>query len=84
MESTGIPLPKSAAPRLRLLYLSVETFPGFSSPIADPRRQRPRPVILDARNPLGWLPQVTVWGAGLSVLGLWFFRRTIDRAKDFL
>jgi ABC-type polysaccharide/polyol phosphate export permease len=43
-----------------------------------------RAVILEARHPLESIPILIVF-AGLSVgIGLPFFRRSVERAKDFL
>ncbi|MFC2169808.1 ABC transporter permease [Acidobacteriota bacterium] len=43
-----------------------------------------RAVILQAGIPLPELLGLIFWAAAISVLGLWFFRQTISRAKDFL
>lgn len=43
-----------------------------------------RAVIMEARNPLYDLPVLVIWAVMASLGGLWFFRRTIDPAKDFL
>ena len=43
-----------------------------------------RAVILEARSPLPALAGLIVWAVFVTGFGLWFFRRTIERAKDFL
>jgi len=43
-----------------------------------------RAVIMEETSPLSHLPALVVWAGGLSLLGLWFFNRTVERAKDFL
>ncbi len=43
-----------------------------------------RAVILQAQNPLPAIPGLLIWAIITPVLGLWFFRRTIERAKDLL
>jgi ABC-type polysaccharide/polyol phosphate export permease len=43
-----------------------------------------RAVLLEAQSPLPMLPYVLMWCAAVSVLGLVFFRKTVERAKDFL
>jgi ABC-type polysaccharide/polyol phosphate export permease len=43
-----------------------------------------RRVLLEGQAPLpegGW---VILWAAGLSAVGIWFFRKALDRGKDFL
>ena len=43
-----------------------------------------RAVLLQDASPLPWLPGLAPWVVLLPLLGLWFFRRTVERAKDFL
>ena len=43
-----------------------------------------RAVLLEARSPLPMLPHLLVWTGAALLLGVSFFRRTIERAKDFL
>ena len=43
-----------------------------------------RAVIVEERSPLSLLPILVMWAGGLSIFGLWFFNRTVERAKDFL
>ncbi len=43
-----------------------------------------RAVILEAQSPLLMLPYLVVWSIGLMALGLVFFRKAIEPAKDFL
>ncbi len=43
-----------------------------------------RAVILHTQNPLPALLGLIPWAIIMSAFGLWFFRRTIERAKDFL
>lgn len=43
-----------------------------------------RAVLLEASSPLPMLPVVIVWSVASCVFGLWFFRRTVQDAKDFL
>jgi ABC-type polysaccharide/polyol phosphate export permease len=43
-----------------------------------------RAVLIEGTSPLASLPYLLVGTALVVVLGLWFFRRTVDRAKDFL
>jgi ABC-type polysaccharide/polyol phosphate export permease len=43
-----------------------------------------RSVILEGRAPWPEAPAAAVWAILFAVAGLWFFRKTLDRAKDFL
>ena len=43
-----------------------------------------RAVVLEGRSPLPAVLGLLTWAVGLPVLGLWFFRRTVERAKDFI
>jgi homopolymeric O-antigen transport system permease protein len=43
-----------------------------------------RAVVLEARSPLPMLPALLAWTVASCVLGWWFFRRTVENAKDFL
>jgi ABC-type polysaccharide/polyol phosphate export permease len=43
-----------------------------------------RRVVLDGTNPMPAALAVVGWAVVLGGLGLWFFRKTLDRAKDFL
>lgn len=43
-----------------------------------------RAVILDGVMPLPAAPLLVIWAAVFVASGLWFFRKAIDRAKDFL
>lgn len=43
-----------------------------------------RAAVLQAQNPLPELLIAMGWAAGFLVFGFWFFRRTVERAKDFL
>lgn len=43
-----------------------------------------RTVILHGGNPVHELPVLIVWAVGITISGLWFFRKTIEQAKDFI
>jgi lipopolysaccharide transport system permease protein len=43
-----------------------------------------RAVLLEMKSPLPTLLILTGWAVGISSLGVWFFRRTVERAKDFI
>ncbi len=43
-----------------------------------------RAVILQSCNPVHELPVLILWAVGIAIFGLWFFRKTVERAKDFL
>ncbi|MGH7450944.1 MAG: ABC transporter permease [bacterium] len=43
-----------------------------------------RAVVLEGRSPLPMLPVLIVWAIIIPSLGQWFFRKAIERAKDFL
>jgi ABC-type polysaccharide/polyol phosphate export permease len=43
-----------------------------------------RAVILEASSPLSMMPALIIWAVAILIIGLWFFRKTINRAKDFL
>ena len=43
-----------------------------------------RSVILQARNPFPELLPVVLFAVAVILLGLWFFRKMLDRAKDFV
>jgi lipopolysaccharide transport system permease protein len=43
-----------------------------------------RAVLLESANPFPALAIATTWALGIGAAGLWFFRKTLDRAKDFL
>jgi len=43
-----------------------------------------RAVVITGRSPANELPYLLVWTGVVLVLGLWFFQRTLGRAKDFL
>jgi lipopolysaccharide transport system permease protein len=43
-----------------------------------------RAVLLDGRPPVPELLFLAGWAMAIAGTGLWFFRKTVDRAKDFL
>jgi homopolymeric O-antigen transport system permease protein len=43
-----------------------------------------RAVVMAGRSPANELPYLFVWTGIVLALGLWFFQRTLGRAKDFL
>lgn len=43
-----------------------------------------RAIILQAHAPWPELPVAGLFAFGLSLIGFWFFRKTIDRAKNFI
>ena len=43
-----------------------------------------RAVILQAKNPFPELLIFAVFAVSILVTGLWFFHKTLDRAKDFV
>lgn len=43
-----------------------------------------RAIILQAHNPWPELLLAGLFAIGLSLIGFWFFRKTIDRAKNFI
>jgi ABC-type polysaccharide/polyol phosphate export permease len=43
-----------------------------------------RSVLLDGRAPVPEAGFVVLWAIGLSAVGAWFFRKALDRGKDFL
>lgn len=43
-----------------------------------------RSVLLDGRAPVPDAGFVVLWAIGLSAAGVWFFRKALDRGKDFL
>ena len=43
-----------------------------------------RAVLLDAASPLPMLVGLLAWTILLPLMGLWFFRRTVENVKDFL
>lgn len=43
-----------------------------------------RAVLLQGANPLLAVARAIAWAVGFAAVGLWFFRKTLDRAKGFL
>lgn len=43
-----------------------------------------RAVLLQSANPLPAVARTLGWAVGFAAVGLWFFRKTLDRAKGFL
>jgi lipopolysaccharide transport system permease protein len=43
-----------------------------------------RSVLLEGRAPVPDAGFVVLWAVGLSAVGAWFFRKALDRGKDFL
>lgn len=43
-----------------------------------------RAVLVSGQNPAVPAATVAVWAVAVAVSGLWFFRRALDRGKDFL
>jgi ABC-type polysaccharide/polyol phosphate export permease len=43
-----------------------------------------RAVLLEGRSPVPEVVFLLGWAVVIGGIGLWFFRKTLDRAKDFL